>query len=92
MLRTTWIELITCYKNKEITTRSLDMSLLATYDVNVSLKMTFKNMMNSDIPWQADQPHNSLPRLPPAHELESRVVLKACIEARAALAQLRQAA
>jgi len=68
------------------------MSLLATYDVNVSLKMTFKNMMNSDIPWQADQPHNSLPRLPPAHELESRVVLKACIEARAALAQLRQAA
>lgn len=38
------------------------------------------------------QPYNRLPALPPAHELESRVVLKACIEARAALAELKQAA
>lgn len=38
------------------------------------------------------QPYNRLPALPPAHERESRVVLKACIEARAALAELKQAA
>ena len=38
------------------------------------------------------QPHNHLPALPPAQELETRVVLKACIEARAALAELKQAA
>ncbi|MBN9409435.1 MAG: Fic family protein [Burkholderiales bacterium] len=42
--------------------------------------------------WQADRPYNQLPALPPAYELETRAVLKACIEARAALAELKQAA
>ena len=42
--------------------------------------------------WQHDLPHNQLPLLPPAGELESRAVLKACVEARAALAELKQAA
>jgi len=42
--------------------------------------------------WDPNFPYNQLPALPPAHELESRVVLKACIEARAALAELKQAA
>lgn len=42
--------------------------------------------------WQADQPYNDLPRLPPAIDvLESTAVLKACIPARAALAELKQA-
>lgn len=35
-------------------------------------------------------PYNDLPRLPPKEELETRAVLKACIEARAALAELKQ--
>jgi len=43
-------------------------------------------------PWRPELPHNQLPALPPARELESRAVLKACIEARAALAELKQAA
>ncbi|MFM2402685.1 MAG: hypothetical protein RL223_565 [Pseudomonadota bacterium] len=42
--------------------------------------------------WHPEQPHNQLPALPPAYELETRAVLKACIEARAALAELKQAA
>jgi hypothetical protein len=42
--------------------------------------------------WRPDRPHNQLPTLPPARELESRAVLKTCIEARAALAELKQAA
>lgn len=42
--------------------------------------------------WYPEQPHNQLPALPPAQELETRPVLKACIEARAALAELKQAA
>ncbi len=42
--------------------------------------------------WCPDQPHNQLPVLPPSQELESRAVLKTCIEARAALAELKQAA
>lgn len=37
------------------------------------------------------RPYNALPALPPAAEVESRAVLKACIEARAALAELKQA-
>ena len=42
--------------------------------------------------WRADQPYNDLPPLPPAAELETRPVLKQCIVARAALAELKQAA
>jgi Fic family protein len=42
--------------------------------------------------WLPYQPHNQLPTLPPDCDLETRVVLKACIEARAALAELKQAA
>lgn len=48
--------------------------------------MTFSSV------WNPSQPYNQLPVLPPRQELESRVVLKACIEARAALAELKQAA
>lgn len=37
------------------------------------------------------QPYNDLPELPPAIELETRAVLKACVEARATLAELKAA-
>jgi len=40
--------------------------------------------------FQADTPYNALPSLPPGVELETRDVLKLCIEARAALAELKQ--
>lgn len=39
----------------------------------------------------ADKPFNDLPRLPPRAEVETRAVLKAVVEARAALAELKQA-
>lgn len=42
--------------------------------------------------WHPDRPYNALPMLPPAAELETRAVLKRCITARAALAELKQAA
>lgn len=42
--------------------------------------------------WRPDLPYNDLPPLPPAMELETRAVLKQCILARAALAELKQAA
>jgi Fic family protein len=44
------------------------------------------------MPLSPDQPYNDLPDLPPAVQLETTPVLKACIEARAALAALQQAA
>ena len=42
--------------------------------------------------WHPSFPYNDLPPLPPATELETRAVLKQCISARAALAELKQAA
>ena len=42
--------------------------------------------------WRADFPYNQLPPLPPTVELETKAVLKRCITARAALAELKQAA
>ncbi|HCH24944.1 MAG TPA: addiction module protein [Oceanospirillaceae bacterium] len=42
--------------------------------------------------WKAEQPYNQLPTLPPnQHVLETRAVLKACISARAAVAELKKA-
>ena len=42
--------------------------------------------------WRADLPFDTIPLLPPEAELETRAVLKQCITARAALAELKQAA
>lgn len=42
--------------------------------------------------WKPDRPYNDLPLLPPLVDLETRLVLKQCIKARAALAELKQAA
>ena len=44
------------------------------------------------IAWRADTPFNELPLLPPATDLETKAILKQCIPARAALAELKQAA
>jgi len=43
-------------------------------------------------PWRPDRPYAELPRLPPSRDLETKAVLKQCITARAALAELKQAA
>ena len=37
------------------------------------------------------QPYNDLPLLPPSVDIETRTILKTCIESRAALAELKQA-
>ena len=42
--------------------------------------------------WRPDAPYNALPDLPPPGELETKLILKQCIRARAALAELKQAA
>lgn len=42
--------------------------------------------------WEPSRPYNLLPPLPPRAELETTAVLKQCIAARAALAELKQAA
>lgn len=42
--------------------------------------------------WHPEKPYNNLPLLPPGTELETRAVLKQCISARVALAELKQAA
>jgi Fic family protein len=42
--------------------------------------------------WRPTKPYNEIPHLPPRADLETRVLLKACIGARAAIAELKQAA
>jgi len=42
-------------------------------------------------PFDASRPYNDLPKLPPLAELESKAILKACIGAHAALAELKAA-
>jgi Fic family protein len=42
--------------------------------------------------WRPDRPYDDLPRLPPNIDLETKSVLRQCIRARAALAELKQAA
>ena len=42
--------------------------------------------------WDPSKPYNELPLLPPSIELETKRVLKSCIAARSALAELKQAA
>lgn len=45
---------------------------------------------NRQMPFSPTAPYNDLPLLPPKTELETRAVLKLCIEARAELAELKQ--
>jgi Fic family protein len=71
------------------------MSSQSTYHQNVSIKENYSTMSHFQAAWQAEKPYNSLPLLPllPAtSDFETRAVLKACITARAALAELKQAA
>ncbi|AXF85400.1 Adenosine monophosphate-protein transferase SoFic [Ephemeroptericola cinctiostellae] len=42
--------------------------------------------------WQPETPYNDLPPLPPTYDIETRDILRKCISARAALAELKQAA
>lgn len=42
--------------------------------------------------WSPDRPFNEIPPIPGAEVLETKAILKACVEARAALAELKQAA
>ncbi len=47
--------------------------------------------MFSSRPFDPSRPFNDLPRLPPAVDVETRAVLKALVDARSALAELKQA-
>jgi Fic family protein len=49
-------------------------------------------MKNTNMTWQADLPFNEMPTLPPCVDVTDNIaILKACIPARAALAELKQA-
>ncbi|NIK31253.1 Fic family protein [Xanthomonas arboricola] len=47
--------------------------------------------MDDALVFNPEQPYNALPPLPPAGDIETRALLKACIVARTALAELKQA-
>lgn len=79
----------TCRFFLEKSTRSIDLSTQSTHYPNMS---TNGENLNTSNQWIPDQPFNSIPELPPPVDIESKAVLKACIEARARLAELKQAA
>jgi Fic family protein len=64
--------------------------MASTYYENVSKKAD--NLDISADGWRPESPYNSLPLLPPNVDLETKAILKRCIPARAALAELKQAA
>ncbi len=64
------------------------MSIKSTYAGYVSMKIESLNMSSFNV----QKPYNDLPTLPPKSEIDTKVVLKSCIEARASLAELKQAA
>lgn len=63
------------------------MFMVSTYVDYMYTKNYFINMF-----WNPEKPYNDIPLLPPQGEIETKLVLKHCIEARAALAELKQAA
>ncbi len=74
-----------------------DMLILSTYQADmyklrckIDMNASSSTLNNTD-PWQANQPYNQLPNLPPNIDVETKAVLKQCIEARAKLAELKQA-
>jgi Fic family protein len=80
-----------CRYKLEISTYFIDVSMRSTYAAYMSIKQ--ENFNITDVNgWWPDQPYNALPPLPPTQEVETRAVLKQCITARAALAELKQAA
>ena len=62
----------------------------ATYYSDMTQNSSFSNMSVPD--WIPQHPYDGLPTLPPAVELETKVVLKQCIAARTALAELKGSA
>lgn len=70
----------------------VDVSSATTYRPVVSQKPCFENMSAARPGWRPDVAYDELPWLPSAHDLETRWILKACIEARAAVAELKRAA
>jgi Fic family protein len=48
-------------------------------------------MLPTARPFDPRRPYNDLPRLPPTADIETRAILRVCIQARAAVAELRQA-
>jgi Fic family protein len=56
------------------------------------MSIKHKNTHTSVAGWDSKQPYNDLPPLPPVIEIETRAVLKQCVESRARLAELKQAA
>ncbi len=48
--------------------------------------------MTNSLTWNPEIPYNALPNLPPANDIETKAILKQCITARAALAELKKAA
>ena len=75
---------ITCRYNRVSSTYLSNMSMRSTYPTSILLKAGFV-----DTTFDPKRPFNNLPNLPPAEDVETKTVLRLCIEARSALEELR---
>lgn len=79
---------MTCRYNFKLSTYYTNMFIPSTHPQNMSIKLENLNIMKIDI----TKAYNELPVLPPQQDIETKKILKVCIEARASLAELRKAA
>jgi Fic family protein len=68
---------------------SLEYDFIDTLSQYVDIIDMSSTKRISDMSFRPDRPYNDLPSLPPRQDIETKPVLKACIAARASLAELR---
>lgn len=79
-------------KNVSIFLDFIDISKPHVYGIDIIRQYIDEDKGIKHMQWDPSEPFNQLPLLPPASEvIESIPILKSCIKARAALAELKQA-
>ena len=63
-----------------------------TWNIDTSSWRVDMLTYNPPMTWKPETPFNQIPLLPPEVDIETKPILKACIKARAGLAELKQAA
>jgi Fic family protein len=74
-----------------INLENIDTSRRCVYTMDMSCPYVDETEKRRRMAFSAARSYNELPRLPPPVDVETRILLKACIEARAALAELKVA-
>lgn len=72
------------------TTKMRHVLLACRWQQRIFVHM-IKSHFDTSAAWSPDKPYQNLPLLPPSADVESKAILKKCVSARAALAELKKA-